>query len=172
MSAKDLQVTLATSRTPAAEVPAASLHEAREIVLHFIRSNGLDAAEVPAACGVIRQGGTPIARVDSAGRVWELRPDGTATGGEIVPDAERLGYLVRILRTAAGVTRLAMGDAVKLPVGELKALELGRRLKARTLRAVMAHPSMSDLQEKAQSYGIDIQKILDTADKDAADQGE
>ena len=50
MSAKDLQVTLATSRTPAAEVPAASLHEAREIVLHFIRSNGLDAAEVPAAC--------------------------------------------------------------------------------------------------------------------------
>ncbi len=171
MSAKDLQVTLATSRTPAAEVPAASLYEAREIVLHFIRSNGLDAAEVPAACGVIRQESTPIARIDAAGRVWELRPDGTATGGEIVPDAERLGYLVRLLRTAAGVTRIAMGDAVKLSVGELKALEFGRRMKARTLRAVMAHPAMSDLQEQAQRYGIDLNKILDSADKDAADEG-
>ena len=167
MTAKDLKVTLASSGTPAAEVPAASLHEARALVVNFIRRNGLDAAEVPAACGVIRQEGTPIARVDPAGRVWELRGDETATGAELVLDADRLGHLVRELRAAAGVTRLAMGDAVKLSVGELTALELGRRINARTLRAVMAHPAMRDLPEQAQRHGFDLNTFLNSADPSA-----
>lgn len=167
MSTKDLKVTLAVSGKPAAEVPAASLHEARACVVNFIRRNGLDAAEVPAACGVIRQEGTPIARVDPAGRVWELRGDETATGAELVLDADRLGLLVRELRTAAGVTRLAMGDAVKLSVGELKALELGRRINARTLRSVMAHPAMRDLPQQAQQHGLDLNTFLNSADPSA-----
>lgn len=162
MSPKDLKVTLATSGTPAAEFPAASLHEARAIVLNFIRGNSLDAAEVPAACGVIRKQGKPIARVNPAGRVWELAADETATGAELEPAADLLGHLVRELRTTAGVTRLAMGDAVKLPVGELKALELGRRVTARTLRAVMAHPAMRDLPEQARLHGLDLNTFLDS----------
>ena len=167
MSAKDLKVTLATSGTPAAEVPAASLHEARAQVVNFIRRNGLDAAEVPATCGVIRQEGTPIARVDAAGRVWELRGDETATGAELVLDADRLGRLVRELRAAAGLTRAAMGDAVNLSEADLKALEIGRRVTASTLRAVTAHPAMRDLPEQAQRQGLDLNTFLNSADPSA-----
>jgi transcriptional regulator with XRE-family HTH domain len=170
MSAQDLKVTLAASGQPAAEVPAASLHEARACVVNFIRRNELDAAEVPAACGVIRHEGKPIARVDPAGRVWELRGDETATGAELVLAADRLGHLVRELRTAAGLTRAAMGDAVNLSEADLKDLEIGRRVTAPTLRAVLAHPAMRDLPEQAERQGLDLNTFLNSAD-DSATRG-
>ena len=54
MRAQGLKVTLAASSALVSEVPTASLHQARAFVLNFIRRSGLAAAEVPAACGVIR----------------------------------------------------------------------------------------------------------------------
>ena len=49
----------------------------------------------------------------------------------------------------------------------LKALEIGRRVTASTLRAVTAHPAMRDLPEQAQRQGLDLNTFLNSADPSA-----
>ena len=92
-----------------------------------------------------------------------------AGGGMVAPAeqapgrAAHLGELVRTLREAAGLTRLAFGSLARLNAAELRSIETGRRPpSAQELRRIMQQPAMNGLEALAEKAGL----VLDLGDSD------
>ncbi len=70
---------------------------------------------------------------------------------------KHIGQLVQRLREAAGLTRRELATQAKLPCTTIRNIESGRRISStETIYALLLHPAMATLPERAKAAGLSL----------------